>query len=407
MLPHLHFPRRLCVALLLCLFLPDAASAIPTFARKYGVSCNLCHAGVPRLTAYGEAFAGNGFELLVGEPARDTVDTGDPLLRLMRRIDVALRVDLFGTAELPLRGDAADLDLQTPYGMKLLSGGVLADRISYYLYFYMTERGEVAGLEDAYVQFTDIGRSGVSAIVGQFQVSDPLLKRELRLHYEDYQPYRVRVGHARADLTYDRGVLLTWSPWEGGDLALSVVNGSGLSDAGDDRHYDRDNEKPVALRYSQELGPLRVGGFGYYGRERVGDATDRITIWGPDATLSVGLLEINGQYLRREDSNPLFVATGAETITVHSALGEVLYGPFGDEGRWTVAMLYNWIDASEPLLSLRLRGDVGTGTFTRRYHSASAGVHYLLWRNVRILAEGGYDFERERGRLTTGVVMAF
>lgn len=51
----------------------------------------------------------------------------------------------------------------------------------------------MAGLEDAYVQFTDVGGSGVSVIAGQFQVSDPLFKRELRLEYEDYQPYRVRV----------------------------------------------------------------------------------------------------------------------------------------------------------------------------------------------------------------------
>jgi hypothetical protein len=55
------------------------------------------------------------------------------------------------------------------------------------------------------VQFTDIASSGVSLIAGQFQVSDPLFKRELRLEYEDYQPYRVRVGLTTADLTYDRG----------------------------------------------------------------------------------------------------------------------------------------------------------------------------------------------------------
>src|SRR3546814_13507529 len=56
------------------------------------------------------------------------------------------------------------------------------------------ERGEVAGLEDAYLQFNDVLGSGVDVIAGQFQVSDPLFKRELRLEYEDYMPYRVRVG---------------------------------------------------------------------------------------------------------------------------------------------------------------------------------------------------------------------
>jgi hypothetical protein len=398
--------RSIATAALLLLVVPEAAWGIPAFARRYGVSCNLCHNAAPRLNAYGETFAANGFELVVGEEPRDTMETGDPLLRLVRRLDFALRMDLFATALMPVRRDGADIDLQTPYGMKLLTGGVLADRISYYLYFYMTERGEVAGLEDAYIQFTDIAGSGINAIVGQFQVSDPLFKRELRLQYEDYQPYRVRVGEARADLTYDRGVMLSYSPWEGGDVVFSVVNGRGLDHAAADRHYDRDNDKPVSLRYSQELGPVRVGGFGYLAHERNGGFTDRITVWGPDATLAIGAFELNAQYLRREDSNPLFTPAPVRT-TVNSVMAEVLYGPFGDDGRWTLAGLYNWIDADAPLLSMRLGQGTAPGGYATGYHSAAGGVHYLAWRNVRFMGEVGFDLERETTRFSTGVVLAF
>jgi hypothetical protein len=382
--------------------LPHDAEAIPAFARKYGVSCSLCHSTVPRLTAFGEEFAGNGFEMAVRELARDTIDTGDPMLRLLRRIELAVRLDLFTSASVPMRRDAADIDLQTPYTAKLLSGGVLADGISYYMYFMLSERGEVSGLEDAYVQFTDIAGSGVSALVGQFQVSDPLFKRELRLQYEDYQPYRVRVGDARADLAYDRGVMLVYSPWEGGDAAVMIVNGQGLSAAEADRQYDRDNAKSVAARYSHSFGPLRVGGFAYFGRERADGATDRITVWGPDATIASGPLEINAQYLWRRDSNPLLLPAATES-TVHSAMAEVIWGPFGGDARWTVAGLYNWIDADAPIVSLR----AGEDEPLERYHSANAGLHYLLWRNVRLMGEAGYDIERERTRFTFGTVLAF
>ncbi|HSJ23106.1 MAG TPA: hypothetical protein VK929_00380 [Longimicrobiales bacterium] len=396
----------LLVAGLLPLILPTTAEAIPAFARKYGVSCNLCHSTAPRLNAYGEAFAGNGFELVVGEEPRDTIDTGDPLLRLLRELDFAIRMDLFATALTPIQQDGANIDLQMPFGIKLLTGGVLAHRISYYMYFYMSERGEVAGLEDAYIQFTDIASTGVSAIVGQFQVSDPLFKRELRLQYEDYHPYRVRVGAARADLTYDRGVLLTWSPWDGGDVAFSIVNGRGLTAAAEDRHYDRDNDKPISLRYSQELGPIRIGGFGYLAHERNSGFTDRIVMYGPDATLTHGNVEVNAQYLRREDSNPLFAGSPTAT-TVNSALVEVLYGPFGTDGRWTLAGLYNRVRADQPLLAMRVGGADDTGGFTRRYETVSAGTHYLAGRNVRFMGEVGYDIEGERTRFTTGVVLAF
>ena len=388
-------------ALVLAGTLPKDADAIPAFSRKYRVSCSLCHSAVPRLTAFGDEFAANGFEMAVGEPARDTIDTGDSMLRLLQRIELAVRFDLFATASTPIRRDATDVDLKTPYTAKLLSGGVLADGISYYMYFLLSERGEVGGLEDAYVQFTDIGGSGISAIVGQFQVSDPLFKRELRLPFEDYQPYRVRVGDARADLAYDRGVMLGFSPWSGGDVALMVVNGQGLGAAGTDRQYDTDNYKSFAARYSHELGPLRVGGFGYLGRERADAINDRITVLGPDASVEFGPVEINAQYLWRRDSNPLMLPGGAET-TVRSAMAEVLWGPFGTDGRWTVAGLFNWIDAHATIVRL-----AGEDEPIETYQTASAGIHYLLWRNVRLMGEAMYDLERERTRFTFGTVMAF
>jgi hypothetical protein len=391
-------------AALLTPLLPSTVEAIPPFARKYGVSCGLCHSPVPRLNDFGETFAANGFEMVPREPARDTIDTGDPLLRLLRDIGFGVRMDLFGTLNLPMRSDYGDSDLQLPYNIKLLTGGVVAPGISYYMYFFLSERGEVAGLEDAYVQFTDIGGSGVSVIAGQFQVSDPLFKRELRLQYEDYQPYRVRVGAARPDLTYDRGLFVTWAPpWPGADLALMLVNGTGIDHAAANRHYDRDNMKNVAGRFSQELGPVRLGAFGYYGRERADGQTDRITIYGPDATVGAGPLEVNLQYLRREDTNPFLVATPAAGTVVNSFMAEALWGPFGPDSRWTVAGLYNLIDADEPVVSLRLDDDGPVS----RYETVSAGLHYLMWRNVRLLGEVGYDLERSRTRLTIGTTLGF
>ena len=135
------------------------ARTIPAFARKYAVSCALCHAPPPRLNAFGEVFAANGFEFAVGEPPRDTIDTGDPLLRLQRDIPLAIRYDTYVQSLTRPRNGQVAADLQTPWVIKLLSGGVLADKVSYYLYFLMTERGEVAGLEDV-LQFTDVVGTG-------------------------------------------------------------------------------------------------------------------------------------------------------------------------------------------------------------------------------------------------------
>lgn len=128
----------------------------------------------------------------------------------------------------------------------------------------------------------------MSILAGQFQVSDPLFKRELRLPAEDYRLFSMRVGRARPNLTYDRGVMALISPREGTDITLQAVAGQGLRESNESQQFDRDNFLNPVLRISQELGPVRMGGFGYYGVERVGGVDNRTRIFGPDATVPIG-----------------------------------------------------------------------------------------------------------------------
>lgn len=383
----------------------QTAWAIPPFARKYRVSCSMCHAPAPRLTTFGERFAGNGFEMLPGEPPRDTVETADPLLRLPKEVPLGVRVDAYAQMHAPAVRDRAAVDLQLPYSIKVLSGGPIAHKISYYMYFFLSERGEVKGLEDAYLQFTDIGGSGISVIVGQYQISDPLFKRELRLEYEDYQAYRVRVGDAMADLTYDRGIMASFSPWEGGDVVVEILNGTGLLGAGASRQYDRDDWKNFVARYSHDFGPVRLGGFGLFGVEEQRGVRNHIRILGPDLTMAVGPnVELNLQYLRRTDDRPFFdTLDGARNTTVDAAFAELIWAPGGPAGRLFVTGLYNRVSSDEPVFTVR-QGESG---FLQRYHSGAAGLSYLLSRNLRASGEAQWDIEREQARIVAGVTAAF
>jgi hypothetical protein len=398
------------IAVLITALAPRDAHAIPAFARKYRTSCSTCHAPFPRLTPFGATFAANGF-VLPGVPPLDTLATGDPRLLLMRDLPLAIRFDAYVQAQTRARGGRVVTDLQTPWTLKLLSGGQVADDISYYFYFFLSERGEVAGIEDAYLQFTDIGGSGVSVIAGQFQVSDPLFKRELRLEYEDYQPYRFRVGEALADLTYDRGFMAVFSPREGMDVALQVVNGVGLTEGGDRRQYDIDDPKTFAARLSQNAGPVRLGGFLYAGREEHDDVRNGILYFGPDATIALGAkAELNLQYLRRRDDNPFFLPTEPDdATTVDAAFAELLLFPDGQVGRTTLTALFNWVDADDPVFRI---GGVGVpsdpgGGLLDEYRYGAVGLQYLYRTNVRFLGEIGWDFASDRARFVTGVVTGF
>lgn len=404
--------------LLLLAAAPAALSAndIPAFARKYKVGCALCHTPFPRLNAFGARFAANGFQMARGESGPDTVTTGDPLLRLQRDLPLAVRVEAYLSSL--TGGNAVAADLKTPWGIKLLTGGQVADKVSYYMYFFLTERGEVAGLEDAYLQFNDLFGSGVDLIAGQFQLSDPLFKRELRLQYEDYMPYRVRVGDVRTDLTYERGLMATRSLWEGSDLFVQLVNGRGLDQATEELNYSTQTPKNVGFRLSQDFGLFRLGGYAYLGKEKLADGTESaVRVFGPDATVPLGSkLELNVQYLYRLDGNPFFLDACAQgdprcdynaahplRTTVNAYLGELLFSPSWAGGRLLLTALYNRVEADRPVFTLR----VGEPGYLSLYESAGVSAHYLLARNLRIMGEANRDLRANRFRFTTGVVTAF
>jgi hypothetical protein len=394
--------RRLAAAAAFVTLLPSPAAAIPAFARKYGVSCQLCHNPAPKLNAFGEQFAGNGFRFAAVEPPRDTLDVGDPLLDLMQSLPLALRVDAY------IRGytEGTGADFQTPYGFKLLSGGTIGPKLSYYIYFFLLERGEIGGVEDAFLFINDIGNIPLDAAVGQFQVSDPIFKRELRLPIDDYMIYRTRVGEQTIDLTYDRG-LSAAVDIVGFTLTGSVLNGTGKEAAGSDRKLDNNTFKNLFGHLSRDLGPfLRLGALGYYGTtdgmEAAGVDTLTNTTWmaGGDATVSAGPFELNLQYIHREDDFPTFTVDEVPAKT-DGGFAELVFRPAGS--RWYALGLYNGMHANVPVLDPRIGGPSGIDL----YQTLTGGLGYLVRRNVRTYGEVTWDFELEEAFLGLGVTAAF
>jgi hypothetical protein len=244
--------------------------------------------------------------------------------------------------------------------------------------------------------------------VGQFQTSDPLMKRELRLTYEDYQIYRRKIGLSGIDLTYDRGLMLSYGiAATGTDLVGLVVNGNGKGEAGGDRIFDDDKYKNFGLRLNQAVGEIgSVGGFVYYGKEKriyvekepidiAGPIdvpfTNEVTYWGPDLNLTAGSLELTAQYLRREDTNPDPLAATRD-IETSGVVAELIFAPHADRSRTYLTALYNWIDSDLDDFD---------------YETITLSGTYLLARNLRVMLEVTQDIERERSRVAIGTVTAF
>ena len=398
--------KRIVITIILFIgasFIAEQCYSIPAFARKYRLSCKTCHTpSTPKLKDYGDTFAGDGFRLEDEEAPRYYVPTGDEKLSLIRDFPIAVRLDGFVSYNVSNKGRS---DLESPYLMKLLSGGELSEHLSYYFYFYMDERGEIAGVEDAFLMVNNLFNQELDVYLGQFQVSDPLFKRELRLSLEDYKLYTSQIGNSDINLTYDKGMLVELGLNTGTTIIMEVVNGNGLPEA-QEHVWDKDKYKNYMGRISQDIGDfIRIGGFGYIGKEKLenglnNEVTNEVVIFGPDMTLSYSdKLELNIQYTLREDSEVFpsdqSFRPSRKNLETEGMLAELIYSPKGNDSDWYLMGLYN-----------RVESDFDPAD----YQSFTFHAGYLVRRNIRFAAEYSIvetQQEDDFGKFSVGFVSAF
>lgn len=378
------------LVMIVCAGYFDFTDAIPAFARKYNLSCKTCHSPFPKLKDYGNEFAGNGFALPDRDAPRYFQETGDNELTLIRDLPIALRLEGYVTYN---NSNSEQSDFTAPYLLKFLSGGEITKNIAYYFYFFFSERGDVAGIEDAFIMFNNIFGSELDIYIGQFQVSDPLFKRELRLTFDDYLIYKTKPGLSNIDLTYDRGLMFTYGFDTNTDFTLEILNGGGIGGANNLRNFDSDKYKNFFGRIDQGISDnLRIGAFGYWGKEKQGTPVNETTMYGPDVTVTVENLELNVQYVFRDDNNPNFNLGTTAKIKTDGGFAELIYRPEGDNSSWYAAGLFNLVESDINILNQK---------------SAAFHVGYMLRRNIRLVGEYSYNLTDEYGRLGVGFVTAF
>lgn len=373
--------------------------AIPAFARKYNMTCKTCHSPFPKLKPYGDEFAANGFVLKDQDAPRYYIETGDPELSLIRDLPLAMRLEGYVTYN---QDETKQSDFTTPILFKLLTGGSITKDVSYFLY-YILENGEAGKIEDAWVMYNNLFGTELDVTLGQFQVCDPIFKRELRLTKDDYMIYKVRPGNSSVDLTYDRGLMLSYGFETGTDITVEIVNGSGIGEGFMSGNFDNDKYKNIMGRVSQDVNEhVRLGAMGYWGKE-VGESAyssgevNELWMLGGDATISFDPLELNLQYVERKDNNPLFYPDWIGNFRpldykTRGAFGELVYRPNGDDSKWYAVALFNWIESDQTDLD---------------YKTVSGHLGYLLRRNIRLVGELSYDIKREFATVGVGFVTAF
>jgi hypothetical protein len=394
--------RSASALLLLGLLAAGGAHAMPEFARQYNVSCNACHSAFPKLNAFGEQFAAMNFRLPHWRQAT-TTDTGDRMLALPARVPFAVRMQTYtqwrtGEEIDPATGPTgndASFDFQTPYLIKLLSSAPLSDHLTYYFYGIFAEKGhngEVV-IEDAWIRHDDLFGTGAAMQLGQFQISDLMFPREIRLTFQDYYVYRA------GRLTYDRGVLFDRDVGAF-NVGLGVVNGSGIEQnfpinspgyRRPDRMFDHDTSKTFFGRVGASLGPVDAGVFALTGQQRSAAGFAGAAAGARDTDRRVLGLDLSGDINPRLDWylqviwnrwHDFLDVLPDEDFAWTGGFAGLDYIP---SDRWSFSLLYNYAEADD----FRNTGTVFEGI---RIHALTLNGGYYFMRNVKAVLELNVDF---------------
>lgn len=315
-----------CLGALVTFLVPDPASAIPAFARRYQTSCTTCHVVIPKLNAFGIAFRNNGYRI----PPNDEKYVKIPDVPLgaeaWKRIwpDAVWPGAIPGMAPLAFRlfsdvvinpSDPAKLNFVFPNEFEFLAGGTAGEGISYWGELEIVP-GDRIDLARAFVQFDQLGGTTLAnLIIGRYEVRAVPFSRFWRrltpsdFMITDYRHVRGGFDFRQRQVGFEFWGAKTGPRGTGGvEYALGVVNGSGP-------FADNNTAKDFYYRFSYKFGgfgvsgsteetpelqqtnnwrdnSVKVGTFGYVGKGLFDSNKDDFWRFGGDVDLFIGDLNL-------------------------------------------------------------------------------------------------------------------
>jgi hypothetical protein len=261
------------ITLSLCEFFSTTDSfSIPSFARKYGFNCSMCHSGFTKLNDFGQRFRDNGYQIPGQAGKEKTVfETAPP---------ISMRLPLGRTTYNTKDGTVNSFNL---YGLDLLAAGVLHKNISFLLIYTpridepsaMYNGSGISGpsqngaLESASLVFSNIIPNVLNIRVGRFDPGYHIFSSK-RTYYL-VQPYEIYgMTTTKNSYVFDDnqiGIEASGHFKMGFKYAAGIVSGNGSSP-------DNNGREDVYLSLSQTFGKgdgqsagQRIGIFGYFGSQ--------------------------------------------------------------------------------------------------------------------------------------------
>jgi len=241
----------------------DVASAIPAFARRYGVECHLCHRGVPRLNRTGLRFKERGYRLENEDPFKpsDWIES------------IPVRARASGT-HLFFEGGGS----HTSGFVKLISAANLGSRLSYWvdsgLFLDDDDDTDVySEPAEAWVRLDLVREGKLYVRAGRMELDLPFSQVRTP-HLFSYAPYYLNTGREADSIADDHLALEVGGRLADDKYHWSAAVTSGADDPASAGAYEaagREDESGafegnVYLRASRRGDTTRAGVFAYLGR---------------------------------------------------------------------------------------------------------------------------------------------
>ena len=334
--------------------------SIPAFARKYNLPCSACHTVWPELSAFGQRFKDNGYQM--GN------DRDSPIWRDPSYWPIAMRTTpqfhVENTTHQPIDPAPSEATItQAGFdisGVDFLMLGTLYKNITFGLVTTLDPDGS-AGIEAAFARFDNLGNSPWANLkVGKFELDNLLsTKRGTWLSNNGGFYYAYDYLSAGSGTNFSMGENQIGAEFSGHSLnsytrysvsLLSTDNGEAGLPGG--KSMDAMFALSQAFAAGGGLGPQRVGVFGYLGHR-------------PTTVETINGDPIPGTY----GNNKSFIRLGA---TAQLWLGNLELLPLVSHASDDAAL--------------------GGGTQKPAWNSALLEAHFIA--NTRLMVQGRYEMLR-------------
>ena len=329
------------------------ATAIPAFARKYGLRCSACHTVWPELNAFGQRFKDYGYQL--GN------DRDSPIWQANSYWPIAVRttpqVHFENTTHQPIDPPPSERTItQAGFdlsGIDFLMLGTLYKNISFGLVPVLDPDG-AAGVEAAFVRFDNLGHSPWANLkIGKFEL-DNLLGEKRNTWMSNnggfYYAYHFQPAGSVDNYTFGLGDNQIGAEFSGHSInsytrysvsLLSTDDGEAGLPGG--KSLDAMVALSHAFATGGGLGPQRIGVFGYLGhRPTAFDSAGGEPIPGTGST--------HKQFIRVGATAQIWLGNLELLPMVTHASDDAALGGSTQEPSWNTAMLEAHYVASPQLL---------------------------------------------------------